>query len=54
MSTQILMPALSPTNIPGVMARLVRAIQPPQVFAARETYAHLGGPLLRAMIAEVA
>jgi len=43
MSTQILMPALSPTTL-GVMARLVRAIH-----AAHENDAHLGGPHARAM-----
>jgi len=48
MSTQILMPALSPTTS-CVMARLVRAIQLPRVGAANESFAHLGGPQSRAM-----
>jgi hypothetical protein len=42
-ATNILMPALSP------VARLDRAIHPAHVHAPKELYAHLGGPLLRAM-----
>jgi hypothetical protein len=34
-----------------VMARLDRATQPPRVCAANESWAHLDGPLLRAMTA---
>jgi len=45
MTTQILMPALSPTTF-TVMARLVRAIHPARVYAPKRK---LDGPHSRAM-----
>jgi hypothetical protein len=56
---RILMPALSRNLLLGVMARPGfnpgdRSIQRAHVHARHESYVRLGGPLLRAMTAEVA